>query len=220
MCSRCQEIRQIVADGPTVDRGDRGAIPVDEELLGSPDPALVRLEGTEDQAARKTLRTSSLDRFPVQRLTRKNRRAVACEALMQLFPSDEKIRTLQLWGPMTDRQVRVLEEFLFLLWGEEWWGDEQLSWTTRCERIADYIGGCSRQTVSRDLDGVIDHVWGRAGAPGAEPGTYAVTRERGSRQREVWVTRVDCIGAWSRSCGALVTDEATRRRVLQEQPPS
>ena len=43
VCSQCQKIREIVADGPTVDRGDREAIRVDGKLLGSPDPAFAGL---------------------------------------------------------------------------------------------------------------------------------------------------------------------------------
>lgn len=221
VCPLCQEIRQIWIESRTVDRPSRSAIPLDEALLGRPDPALARLEGREDQAARHTLRTTHLDTFPVQHSTRQDRRAVACDALRQLFPSDAAIHTLHRWGPMTDRQARVLEEVLFQWSDEEVWGDEPLCWTTRCERIGDQIGGCSRQTVSRELDEVIRHVTRCPdGGPRAKRGAYAVTRERGSRQREVWVTRVDCIGAWFRSSAELVTDEAPRRRVLRARPPS
>ena len=212
-CPLCREIRQIHAASPTVDRPPRTAIPLNEELLGRADPAFTTLEGAEDHATRKTRRTSYLEEFPVQRMTRNDRRSDAREALLQLFSYDESLQALRQWGPMTDRQERVLDEFL-------WGTDERLSWTAHCERIAEDLG-CSRQTVSRDLDGVIDLVArGRGGMPGTEPGRYTVTRDRGSRRREVWVARVDRVGAWSRSSAELVTDRATRRRALQAQPAS
>ncbi len=132
----------------------------------------------------------------------------AREGLTEVFPTETTVGAAVQFGAISARQGELLDRFLTT--------DDRLSWTACCEDVGRQVT-CSRQTVSRALDAIIQRV--SVGTQSASPRAdrFYVSREKGSRRREVWERKTVTCGAWRSSWEELVTD-GTQARILRAHP--
>ncbi len=125
--------------------------------------------------------------------------------LLAVFPDEITVIAAQMHLALKDRESQILQELVDTA------GQISLAEVGRCI-------GWSKQTVQRDCRKMIRRfLVGEKGRPREKAGTLRVTRRKGQRGKEYWVTHVAEFGKWRTVWYESVLDKKEIRRLQRKQ---